>query len=173
IRGGRIMTDPRTDTVTLETMEKHPFGGGFSDWYGTEGEAVVTFTTIQHRLYSVWSRDCISFDHSVCGHEGDEHPDLVEEEETGMYRMPENCDPRRVVDHSKFDASKVRAPRIYRDDTHYDKEGYVDESYTIILPYAFMAEELCRHWIEKLNEEFDRDFELHLQDHNEVENNGG
>ena len=122
---------------------------------------MVTFETMQHHLYSQWDSACVSFDHSECGH-GDSWEDRFEQdEETGHYVM-RDCDSERVVDHERFDAADVKAPGVYLDGTHYDVDGSVDESYTIIVPYEFLSPALCREWIAKLNEEYDRKFELEI-----------
>lgn len=131
------MSEYENKTVVLESRDVNPFED-WSDWYGTEGEAVVTFQHIAHLLYEIWERQCVSI-------------------EAG----------ERNIDQEKFDASEVEAPGIYRDETNYDDSDAVDESYTIIVPYDFMTPDMCRQWIQKLNEKFDRQFELSIDEEQE------
>jgi hypothetical protein len=48
------MTDYENQKVVLESNAANPFNQ-WSDWYGTKGEAVVTFFTMKEELWSQWS----------------------------------------------------------------------------------------------------------------------
>jgi hypothetical protein len=55
--------------VILKSRSVNPFNG-WSDWYGTDGEAVVTIQHMKYALYSQWQRDCIRFVHGEgCDHD--------------------------------------------------------------------------------------------------------
>lgn len=139
-------------TVVLESRAVNPFND-WADWYGTDGEAVVTFRTMKEQLWNRWSNDCVSFEHPDC-----DHGDSLEEMNESI-----NCDEKqRIVEHEKFNPTNLQAPGIYLDRTPYDDEEKVDESYTIIVPYPFLSPKLCREWIQKLNEQYNRDFELEI-----------
>lgn len=148
------MTDNEDQEVTLQSKAANPFNQ-WSDWYGTEGEAVVTFYTMKEELWSKWSNQAVSIEHNDC-----DHDDMEEKI---------NCDDtERVVDHDAFDAGEVREPGIYLDDTHYDDEEKVAESYTIIAPFDFLSPKLCRDWIQKLNDKYDRRFQLSIAEEQQV-----
>lgn len=167
----RALNDKYADMpVTLKSPALNPFDQS-SDWYDTDGEAVVTFETMQHRLWEQWKQDCVSFDHSSCDH-GESVDDRLEQTEDGMYRL-KDCDAKRVVDHSNFDPDAIRGPGVYLDGTHYDTDGSVDESYTIVVPYSFLSPKLCRQWLKKLNEQYDREFQLEITDEQNEEDTGG
>lgn len=148
--------------IILKTDHTNPFTGSFCDWYGMKEEAVVTFVTTKEHLYSKWKNQCVSFDHSVCDHEGDSFPGFVPSEENGWMKVPDNCHPKRIVDHSKFDKSKLKGPGAYLDGVHYEDEDLVDESYTIIVPSDNLAKKWCEEGLEKLNDIFSRNFELEV-----------
>ena len=137
--------------VILESMAVDPFRV-WSDWYGTDGEAVVTFETMQHNLWNAWTNQCISY-------QGD--TELVETED-GMYKMEGETE--RKVEPENFDCSELKQPGIYRDGTYYDEEDSVDEGYTIIVPYGFLTPELCEEYIEKRNQKFNRNFKLNIKE---------
>lgn len=147
-----ISDDLGNKRVILQSRAVNPFND-WADWYGTDGEAVVTFYTMKERLWVRWNSDCISIPHPDCEH--DETVDGLQE------RV--NCDKgERVVEHEKFNVTALQAPGIYLDGTYYNSEDGVDESYTIIVPYPFLSPKLCREWIRKLNEQYDRNFELKI-----------
>lgn len=139
----------KNQKIILKTDHLNPFNR-WSDWYGTNGEAAITIRTIQHHIYENWEKQCVRI-------EGGEY---IEQEDGSMLYKADDAE--RIVEHENFDASKVKAPGIYKDRTNYDDEDKVDESYSIIIPYSFLSPKLCRKWIEKLNEEFDRKFELSI-----------
>lgn len=151
VKNNTMSQNYEDEKVVLESNAVNPFKD-WSDWYGTDGEAVVTFRTIQHDLYEEWSRQCVRI-------EGGEY---VEQEDGSKVYDGDNAE--RIVEHEKFDASEVKAPGVYSDGTNYDEEDKVDESYSIIVPYPFLSPKLCQKWIEKLNEKFDREFELYIDD---------
>lgn len=144
------------EEVVLTSRAVNPFND-WSDWYGSDGEAVVTFFTMKEHLWSCWSGDCVSFEY-------DEDNLSLEE------RM--DRDGERVVEHEKFDVTSIRSPGIYLDGTYYEDEDAVDESYTIIVPYPFLSPKLCRAWIEKLNEKYDREFRLEVTGDQEARSAG-
>lgn len=88
-------------------------------------------------------------------------PEFVETSD-GNYRL--EGDTEQKLRPGKFDADKVRAPGVYRDSVHRDDDEKVNEAYTVIVPKSFLTPELCRKYIEKLNEEFDRKFSLNIKD---------
>ena len=143
--------DHRQKEVILESLSVNPFHV-WSDWHGTESEAVVTFETMQHNLWNAWRSQCVS-------HEGE--TELVKTED-GMYRVEGETE--RNVDPEKFEAENIDTPGIYRDGTYYDEEDSVDEGYTIIVPYNFLSPELCQEWIQKLNKKYDRNFKLNIEE---------
>jgi hypothetical protein len=148
--------------VVLESMGVDPFRA-WSDWYGTEGEAVVTFETMQHSLWNSWNNLCIEikkYDENGEEIKLEDFEDIQEYSETS--NNAEKTD--RIVELENFDYNKVKKPGIYRNGTYYDEEDSVDEGYTIIVPYSFLTPELCREYIKKLNQKFDRKFELEIQE---------
>jgi hypothetical protein len=147
------MTDYSETDVILRSRAANPFNQ-WSDWYGTESEAVVTFVTIKEELWNQWNNQCVDIIHEDC-----DHQDMQE-------RI--NCDNgERIVKHDNFDKEEVREPGIYSDGTNYEDEDKVDESYTIIVPYDFLSPKLCRHWIDKLNQDYDRCFDLDIDESQE------
>lgn len=157
--------DYEDTTVVLESHAVNPFND-WSDWYGTDGEAVVTFFTMKEQLWNQWDNDCVSISHEDCDH-GDSWEDRMEQdEETGFYTS-KDCNSERVVEHEKFDPTNLQAPGVYLDGTHYEDDEKVDESYTIYVPFPFLSPELCRRWIQKLNEQYDRQFELRISEEQE------
>lgn len=136
--------------ILLTSRALNPFID-WSDWYGTDGEAVVTFITMKEHFWNRWSNNCVSIVHEDC------NPDEIADRancEAGEHR----------VDPGQFDVEEIRAPGIYRDGIYYEDEESVDESYTIVVPYPFLSPTLCQQWIEELNEEYDRVFELKFTD---------
>jgi hypothetical protein len=158
-----VLNDKYADQqVMLKSHAVNPFNQ-WADWYGTDGEAVVTFRTMKEHLWDRWQSDCVSISHDDCDH-GDSWDERTEQDpETGTSRF-KDCDSERVVEHERFDPTNVQAPGIYLDGTHYDDADKVDESYTIIVPYPFLSPELCQEWIKKLNEQYDRQFELDIDE---------
>lgn len=141
------------EKVFLKSRSANPFGE-WADWYGTDGEAVVSFFHFKNRLYDVWSRQCISYEHPNCDHDKDGIEGINEKV---------NCDESvRVTDYENFDYSEVDRPGIYQDSVHYYDEDKVDESYTVIVPEEFLSAKLCGHWLDKLNHEYNRQFVLAL-----------
>ena len=138
-------------TVTLTAEEVNPFNN-ISDWYGTEGEAVVTFWTMKHALWTQWDHDCVRWVHGEeCDHG------------TGSEALEEkiNCDNQeRVIEPEKFNAGDIPEPGIYRDAIHYDNDEKVDETYSIYVPQSFLSPDLCQKWVQNLNRQYDRRFEL-------------
>ena len=129
-------------TVELRATTTAPFEE-WEDWIGETGEdqtVIVTFETMEHHLYEVWSQQAVNYDGAA----------EIEETEDGTFVL--NSDRDRRINHERFDAKDVDAPGAYKDDS----EG----CYTVIVPFDFMTLELCRQMIEELNEEFDTDFEL-------------
>lgn len=146
------MTVPSDQKVILECMSVDPFDS-WSDWYGTNGEAVVTFVTMEQNLWNSWKNQCISI-------EGD--LELVENFE-GTYSLEGETE--KEIRPENFDSDKVKEPGIYRDSIHEDNEDKVEEAYTVILPKDFLTPELCKKYLEKLNEKFDRNFKLNIKPH--------
>jgi len=136
--------------VQLESLSVNPFKC-WSDWHDSDGKAVVTFETMTHNLWNSWESQCISI-------KGD--PELVETSD-GNYRLEGETE--QELRPEKFDADRFRKPGVYRDSVHRDDER-VDEAYTVIVSKNFLAPELCRKYIEKLNEEFERNFSLNIKD---------
>lgn len=144
------MTEERaTRRVTLKAPSVNPFDD-WEDWYGTNSEAIVTFQTMQYALWQQWDSDCISIVHS----EDCDHEDLQEEI---------NCNKKkRVITPENFNAHELPAPGVHRSETNYDDNDVVDEIYKIYVPRAYMTEKICRKWIERLNEGYNRNFHLKL-----------
>jgi len=53
----------------------------------------------------------------------------------------------------------VFLPGINRE-TYYDDSDYVDEFYDIVVPHDFLHPEICEGWIKRLNQQYDKDFQL-------------
>jgi hypothetical protein len=136
--------------VILESMSVDPFND-WSDWYGTNGETVVTFVTMKQNLWNSWKNQCISI-------EGD--LELVENSE-GTYSLEGETE--KEIRPEKFDSDKVQEPGIYRDRAHEGDDDKVEEAYTVIVPKEFLTPELCEKYMEKLNESFYRNFELNIE----------
>lgn len=126
--------------TTLECHHQNPFADGWSDWFAPEGSVVLTFQTMDHQLYEVWSDQCL-----FTG--ADDH-DGGMERTIGM-----------IADHSEFDPDEVLSPGIHRNHNP-DDPDLVDESYEIIVPNHLLAPEICEMWIERLNDTYGRSFEL-------------
>ena len=144
------MTEERaTRRVTLKAPSVNPFDD-WEDWYGTNSEAVVTFWTIQYALWQQWDSDCISIVHS----EDCDHEDLQEEI---------NCNKKkRVITPEDFNPDELPAPGVHRTETNYDDDEVIDEIYHIYVPRAYMTLDICQKWIDRLNEEYNRNFHLKL-----------
>jgi hypothetical protein len=126
--------------TVLECHHQKPFDDGWSDWSAPEESVVLTFQTMDDQLYEVWRDQCMfTEDHN---HEGGI------ERTIGM-----------TVDHSEFDPDGLRPPGIHRDH-HPNDPDLVDESYVIIIPNNRLHPEICEKWIERLNSEYGRRFEL-------------
>lgn len=124
----------------LECHHQNPFADGWSDWSAPEESVVLTFQTMKHQLYEVWSDQCLFT-------EADNHDGGIERT-IGM-----------TADHSKFNSDEVLSPGIHRDHNPGDPD-LVDESYEIIVPNYLLAPEICERWIERLNDTYGRSFEL-------------
>ena len=151
--------DLEGEGVVLESMGVDPFKG-WSDWYGTDGEALVTFETMQHSLWDSWNNQCVEikkYDEEGNEIKPNEFNDIQEYMNAGV-------ESERIVKPEKFDYNTVKLPGVYRSDTHYDKKDYVDESYTIVVPHGFLTPELCQKYIDKLNKKFDRKFKLKIEE---------
>lgn len=114
---------------------------GCSDW-GGDG-AIVTFIPMDRHLMDMFELDCVWFE--------TEDGKTSEDFDTDEWFEKDTI---RKVDVTKFDKSKLKNPGAYR-----DEQG--EECYTVILPFAFSVEKLLLEWIEKLNDKFDKDFELY------------
>jgi len=148
--------------VVLESMAVDPFRD-WSDWYGTNGEAVVTFETMQHHLWNSWNNQCVEVKNYDENGEEIKPGDFETAQEYS--RASNNAEKtERIVEPENFDYGKVSKPGIYRDGTYYDEEDSVDEGYAIIVPYGFLTPELCEEYIEKLNQKFDRNFKLDIKE---------
>lgn len=134
--------------VVLKSYSVNTFRS-WSDWLSEE--AVVTFETMSHNLWSSWENQCTSIEGET---------ELVETE-NGMYEI--KGDTERKVESEKFDSEKVKKPGVYRDSKNHEDET-IYEGYTIIVDRSFLSPELCQEWIEKLNKKFDRNFSLDIKD---------
>jgi len=151
-----------TQEVVLKSMAVDPFRD-WSDWYGINGEAVVTFETMQHHLWNAWNNQCVEIKNY--DKEGEEIKPGDFETAQEYSKASSNAEETdRTVESENFDYSKASNPGIYRDETCYDEEESVDEGYTVIVPYSFLTPELCEKYIEKLNQKFDRNFKLDIKE---------
>jgi len=135
--------------IILTNNAINPFQN-WSDWYGENGEVVVTFITMKQHLYANWSRQAINtnaIDTALKNGEPVSQNDYIQ-----------------LIQHQNFE-NNFQGPGTYLDSTHYLDDNKVDESYTIILPEEFMTEKTCRNWIKKLNEKHDRNFKLKNEDY--------
>ena len=124
----------------------------WSDWYGENGEAVITFVTMKQHLYTNWAHQAITSNTM--------NPATVNGEPVSEENFVE------IINHERFE-NDFDGPGIYLDGTYYNDDNSVDESYTIILPEEFMTEEMCRAWIKKLNERYNRKFYIEDKDYDE------
>lgn len=139
--------------ATLENPTVAPFSD-HTDWYGENGEAVITVLTMQKQLYNNWEKKARETStHALATVDGEPQPN---DKYTVLYN------------HRNYDADH-RGPGVYRDSQQVHEEGKVDESYTIIVPENFMTEEILENYINLLNEEFDRNFKLPDIDTNQRE----
>jgi len=134
--------------VKLENMAVDPFDN-WSDWYGENGEVVITFMTMDAHLLEEWQNQARNSD--TLNHATYNGKPLSKDERVEIFT------------HNDFE-NDFRGPGIYRDDHNISGEEKVDESYTIIVPTDFMTQDLCEKYIERLNEEFNRNFELEKVD---------
>lgn len=125
--------------TTLECHHQKPFVGGWSDWYAPEESVVLTFETMDHQLYELWRNQCLF--------NNDDHDEGIKRT-TGM-----------VADHSKFNPDKLLPPGIHQDHNP-DDPDLVDESYDIIVPNDRLHPKICERWIERVNDQCGRRFEL-------------
>lgn len=148
--------------VVLKSRSLNPFHG-FSDWYGTDNEAVVTFETMKSVLWNSWRKQCVEITRR------DSQGEKIDRDRFESFQnyleASNNAEEReRTIDPESFNPGKLREPGIHRDGTHYDDEEKVDEAYTITVPHGFLSPELCKNYIEKLNQQFDRNFKLEIRD---------
>jgi hypothetical protein len=124
----------------LECRHQEPFDDGWSDWSAPEASVVLTFQTMKNQLYEIWREQCLFAE------EGD-HDEGIERT-IGM-----------TVDHSEFDPDELQPPGIHRDH-HPNDPDLVDEMYVIVVPNYQLHPEICDRWIDRLNNEYERSFEL-------------
>jgi hypothetical protein len=125
----------------LKSHHQRPFSGGWSDWFAPEESVVLTLQTMRHHLYETWKDHCIYT--------------LDRDHEGGIERVGDN----RIVDHSEFRADELLSPGIHQE-IHLDDPELAKEVYDIIVPDDFLHQEICRGWINRLNSEYNREFEL-------------
>lgn len=148
--------------IVLESMAVDPFRA-WSDWYGTKEEAVVTFETMQHHLWNAWNNQCVEIKKYDENREEIKPGDF--ETAQKYFKASNNAEEtERIVEPENFNYSNISEPGIYRDGKYYDEEDSVDEGYTIIVPYSFLTAKLCKKYIEKLNQKFDRNFKLNIKE---------
>lgn len=129
-----------------------PFRGKWTDFYGENGEVVVTFLTMDFHLYNKWSNENVDYLHKNCDH-GDDWQERL------------SCSKNeRVVSHDDSFVDAVKRPGAHLDGVHYDDESKVDESYTVIIADDYMSWENCADALGTLNEKFDRDFGLRVEE---------
>lgn len=145
-------TDDRADqTVTLWSNTEIPFEE-VADWYGTDGEVVVAIKPMKSLLWAHWETQCVEWVHA----EDCDHGPGVD----GLQESINCPHQERVVNPENFDYDEVPEPGVYCTGTYYDDESKVDESYNIIVPREYVTAEQCHKWIQKLNQKYDRNFEL-------------
>lgn len=143
-----------TEPIKLTNRALNPFDT-WTDFYAEDGEAVITFITMQHHLFEEWKNQAV--------HRGYNNYDLGKLA-TKNGKPIDKDDSTVVYTHLDFE-NDFDGPGIYQDDTHYEDDDKVDESYTIILPYEFMTREMCENFLEKLNKEYNRDFYFEDEDY--------
>lgn len=132
----------REKEIELTNLAFNPFEN-WSDWYSDNGEAVITFITMENHLYTHWENQAqISNTTNFAVHNNE--PTKEEDYVT-------------IYEHHRFE-NDFDGPGIYKDGTNYLNDNKVDESYTIILPDNYMNREKCETYLEKLNEKYDRNF---------------
>lgn len=141
----------REKEIKLTNNAVDPFQT-WSDWYGENGEAVITFVTMKQHLYTTWAHQAKTSN--------------TNNPATNNGKPVTEDDYIQIIEHQRFE-NNFDGPGIYLDDTYYTDDNSVDESYTIILPEEFMTEQMCRDWIKKLNEKYNRKFYMEDKDYNE------
>jgi len=135
----------RGQTIELENLALKPFDQ-WTDFTSNNGEAIITFQTMNEKLYSEWSHQAQhvggGMDHAEIG----KRP--TREGETVV-----------IYEHRNFE-NNFDGPGIYLDSINYEDEDKFDECYTIIVPYEFMTREMVENYLQSLNEKYDRDFKL-------------
>lgn len=144
------------EELTLNTIELHPFRDS-CDWRSEDGEIVLTFWTMDTHLMNQW-------EHQARHIGGGVNPAEMRSKKMDHSRPVRSEESVTIYTHHEFE-NNFDGPGIYLDSTHYRDRNYVDESYTIILPYSFMTEEMCREWIEALNDKYNRNFKLQEKDY--------
>lgn len=123
--------------TVLECHHQNPFSAGWSDWFAPENNVGLTFQTMCHQLCELWRIQCkYSIDG---GHKDGTEPILGEQ----------------IVDHSQFRPDELLSPGIHRE---IDSDGY--EHYEVIVPHDRLHPKICEGWIERINSEYERDYEL-------------
>jgi len=130
--------------IKLENIAVNPFDA-WSDWHSPDGEAIITFMTMSHHLYSEWENKARRS--NTVNHAKVDGKPVKEDLHINIYT------------HDEFE-SDIKGPGVYRDSTHYRNPQKVDEAYTVIVPNDFMTQKMCEGYIKKLNDKFDRNFEL-------------
>jgi len=128
--------------TVLETHDKHPFRS-WCDWSAQEESVHLTFWTISYYMLEEWKMQCVDSDPAE--HNLDEVVQRVVDD--------------RVVTQSWFDTGDMLNVGINRE-THYEDPEYIDEIYEVVVPYERLSPEICEGWIDRLNKQYDKDFEL-------------
>jgi len=129
-----------SDVTVFTTHHENPFQA-YSDWFAEEEDITITFQTMKHQLWDIWVSQC--------------NYELSDDHSNGIEKVHGDA----TVDHSQFQPDDLKPPGINRE-TYPDDPDYVDEFYDIVVPHDFLHAEICEGWIARLNQQYDKDFEL-------------
>lgn len=110
-------------TIRLRPAYDQTWNRNWGDFYGANGEVVVTIVTLRDHLE-------------------DEYISQVHDEESDSAEI------------------EVRTVGVHLTDTHYEDDGKVDESYLIVAGEEEITPSVMREYLDELEEQFDRQFEL-------------
>ena len=127
--------------TVLKCHHQNPFSDGWSDWFAPDESVVLTFQTMRSQLDEVWRDHCIY--------------SLESDHDGGIEPVVGNL----TVDHSEFRPDELLSPGIHRE-CYPDDPELADEIYKVIVPGQSLHPEICEGWIDRINSEYDRDFEL-------------
>lgn len=139
--------EKHTEPIKLTNKAVNPFDT-WTDFYAEDGEAVITFITMKEHMFEEWQNQVvhIGYNNNNLGRLATINGQPIDEDDSTV-----------IYTHLNFE-NNFEGPGIYQDGVHYRDDDKVDESYTVIVPEEFMTREICGKYLEKLNNEYNRDF---------------